>query len=82
MTDSEQSKALVHEPSPVQPEDGETYQQAYERMLREGRSGEVLGVLTGQVPVRFMPVARGRRGPDIDGAWIDEAADFEDGASE
>lgn len=60
MTDSEQtpepetSGALVHLPQPLQPEEGESYQAAHERMLREGRGHEqieVLGVLTGQVPV-------------------------------
>jgi len=51
----------------VVPQEGESYMAAYDRMLREAagitpeqiEDGEtdVLGVLTGQVPVRSMPIA-------------------------
>lgn len=60
MTDSEQEFIAPV----IEPEEGESYMAAYERGLRE-RAGiaetdeplGVLGVLTGQVPVRSMPIA-------------------------
>ncbi|MGH8465658.1 MAG: hypothetical protein ACRER5_16065 [Pseudomonas sp.] len=57
MTDSEQSIPVI------EPQEGETYMQAHERMLKEAAGitpdvpEEVLGVLTGQVPVRSAPIA-------------------------
>jgi hypothetical protein len=58
MTDSESIPV-------IEPQEGETYMQAHERMLKEQAGiteletsdGEVLGVLTGQVPVKSAPIA-------------------------
>ena len=62
MTDSEQTE---WEPPVVEPREGETYMDAYTRVLHEAAGitepdtseTEPLGVLTGQVPVRSMPIA-------------------------
>lgn len=61
----------------IVPEEGETYMAAYERMLREAagitapepettEESEVLGVLTGQVPMRSMPIAMDAPEPEED----------------
>jgi len=60
MTDSEQTE---WEPPVVEPREGETYMDAYTRVMHEAagitpdEEAEPLGVLTGQVPVRSMPIA-------------------------
>ena len=69
----------------VVPQEGESYMAAYDRMLREAagitpeqiEDGEtdVLGVLTGQVPVRSMPIAMNNPiGPEEDTVSEDEGS--------
>lgn len=66
MTDSDESTPVPESEwaaPDIVPMEGETYYQAYERMLKEEagitEETEPLGVLTGQVPVRSMPIALG-----------------------